>query len=821
MIAAFLRDLQLAARLLGKKPGFTAAAVFILALGLGANTTIFNLLHAILIRPLPGIEQPKRLVLIGRTLAGSGFDSLSYPNYLDYRQRGGAFDGVAAYSYGAFNLSAGGENLRVPGAFVSAGYFEVLGVRPALGRAFRPDEEAVRGGGSVAVISHGLWQRLYGSSRGAVGGTVIVNGRAFTVIGIAPATFAGTDIREPPLDIWIPIGSPAQVRPEPASTANRGWNWLSVVARLRSGVRLEQAQAGLTALARGLEQTYPRENRDAGVSVVPYHALGGGDARRDTGRMLVFVLVATVLVLLVACANVAGLLLARASTRGREVAIRLALGAARSRLIRQFLAEGLVLSLVAGPAGLLVSMWTSDLLPRFFPSAEGIPPALDLRPGLALLAYSLGLAILCSLVFSLAPAMLASKPALSSTLRTGQVARSCGGSRFRAALVVTQVALSVVVLAAAGLLVRSLTVLRSIDPRMRPNGLLLATLDPGLSGYDEAAAKRLYHQLLERAARLPGVESVSLARVVPFGNSGMSCGPVLAGVVRDGPGLASDCNLVGPDYFRTLGIGIARGRDFKVSDDERAPRVAVVNETLARKLWPGEDPVGRTIRFAGQPVEWTVIGEARDSRYRSATEPARPFLYLPALEFSSPVFASGLPDFTVHLRTSANATAVPDRFRRLVRELDPTLPLYNVRTMAAQWNNSFWPWRMAATLAGALSLLAMSMATVGLYALVAQQVSRRASEIGLRMALGASSGEILGATILGGMRLAAGGLLVGLLLALAGTRALSGLLYGVTAADPATYAGASLLLLATAFVACWLPARRAAGVDPIVALRYE
>ena len=814
-MSTLLQDVRYALRGLVNRPGVTAAAVFILALGFGVNTSIFNLLDAILIRPLPGIGQPERLVLMGRTVDGRGFDSLSYPNYLDLGAGGTAFQSVAAYSHRFFNLSVAGETVRVPGAVVSANYLEVLGVDIPLGRGLQPES------GDAAVISHTLWRRAYDSDPAVLGRTATVNGRALTIVGVTPAGFVGSDIREPPLDIWIPIGSPAQTWPSPALSPDRGTNWLSVIGRLKPGVAPSRAQADASGIARQLQQAYPRENRGMGVAVAPYHALGGGDARRDTSRMLALLLAVTVLVLLVACANVAGLLLAQASTRGREVAIRLSLGAGRGRLVRQFFVEGLVLSVVACAAGLAISVWTADLLPQLFPVAEGVRPALDLSPGFPLVMYALSVAAASSIVFSLLPALQASTPAAASNLKTGQGTAAWRGSRVRDGLAVLQVALSVVVLAAAGLLARSLQTLHSIDPLMRTDGLLLASLDPALNGYDEAAAKRFYQQLLERAGGLPGVESASFARLAPFSNSGMSLGPVRGGIRRDGPGLGSDCNLVGPDYFRTLGITVVRGREFGVTDREGAPRVAIVNETLARRLWPGADPLGQTMRLAGESGEWTVAGVARDSRYRSATEPPRPFLYLPALQFTSPVFSNRLPAFTLHLRVGGDPLGLVGPLRRLVREMDPNLPLYNVRTARGQLDSSFWPWRMAATLVGFFSLMAVAMATVGLYAVTAYRVSRRTAEIGVRMALGATPREVLASTASGGMRLAAAGLAAGIPLALAGTRVLTAFLYGVTAADFLTYAGVSVLLLATAMVACYLPARRATRVDPNVALRYE
>ncbi|HSW50699.1 MAG TPA: ABC transporter permease [Bryobacteraceae bacterium] len=820
MIAGFLKDLRLAARVLGRNPGFTAAAVFVLALGLGANTAIFNLFHAVLIRPLPGIVQPGRLVLIGRTPGGQGFDTISYPDYLDYRERNQVFEGVAAYREHVLGLNATGETARVSGAVVSANYFTVLGVTPSLGRAFRAEEEDLHGGGAVALISHNLWRRLYGSSPAVLGTAIAVNGRSLTVIGVTPPGFSGTDVRKPSIDIWIPIGSPVPVRRESAVSAVRESSCLSAIGRLRPGVELDQAQANLGAIARWIAQEHPSAYRDEGISVVPYHGLGGGDARRDTGRMLAVVLLTTVLVLLIACANVAGLLLARASTRGREVAIRQAMGASRASLVRQFLAEGIFLSLVSCGASLAACVWTAGLLPRFFPAVEGVPPALDLHPGLSTVAYSIGMALVASVVFSLAPALGSARLDVSSVLKSGEISAVLRSSRFRDALVVAQVALSVALLAAAGLLVRTLHSMRSIDPLMKTDTVLLASLDPGLDGYDQTSAQRFQSRLLERASMLPGVEAASVALLAPFTNSGIFMS-LVGGVVGEAKGLASGYNLVGPDYLRTAGIEIARGRDFGVQDHASSPRVVIVNQTLARRLWPGQDPLGKVVRLDGQADGWAVVGVARDSRYSSAFETARPFHYLPLFQYSSRLFSHRAPDLTLHLRIGAGSADVVGPLRRLVRELDPNLPLYNIRTVRAQFDNLFWPWRMAATLVGIFSLMAAAMATVGLYAVIACRVSRRRFEIGMRMALGAAPREILKSTVLDGMRLAAGGLVAGILLAVAGTRVLGGFLYGVKPADPVTYVSVAVLLLGTTLIASYVPARRAARVDPTRVLRYE
>lgn len=825
-MSVLLQDLRYGLRLLARQPGFTAAAVLLLALGLGASTTVFSLLNAILIRPLPGIAEPERLTMLGRTQDGQGFDTSSYPNYRDYRDQNTVFSGICAFDHTAFSLSSGGVTERVPGAVVSGNYFEVLGVRPAAGRFFLGEEDRVPGRDPVAVISYRLWQGRFGADPAIVGRKLLLNARPFTVTGVASPGFLGARTQHP-VDVWVPIMAQIHANSGPASRERRDGNWLDLIARLKPGGERGQAAANLATIARRLEAAYPEQNKGKGMVVAPYHALGHPAAVHDTGVMLAILTAVTGLVLLVACANVANLLLARASTRSREIAIRLALGAGRGRLVRQMLVEGLLLALAGGLASLVVATWGAEPIFALFPPSEGVPIPLDLSPDARVAAYAAVLAALSALVFAFAPAWQASQPELAPSLKAGEAAIVGRRSRFSQGLVIFQVALCTVLLVGAGLLQRTLGNLRSIDPQMKTENMLLLSLAPGLNGYQPAAARQLYEQLLERIGGLPGVVSVTTARIVPFSQRGMSFGWVYGDVVEQGEGLQADCNLVGPRYLGAMGIPLIAGRDFQGSDRDGAPRVTIINQALARRLWPNQNPLGRTLRFGKPDSEpWQIVGVAQDSRYRSATERVRPFYYLPADQFLMPGSTALILDRTLHIRTAGNPVALVAPVRQVVRDVDPRLPLYDIKTLGGHLDASFWPQRMAATLVGVFSLLATVMATVGLYAVMAYHVARRTREIGLRMALGATAPAILGATLRRGLALAAGGLAAGLLVALGAARLLGSLLYGtllygVTPADPLTFAGVAVLLLATALAACYLPARRATRVDPMTALRYE
>ena len=815
------QDLRYGVRTLWKSPGFTLVAVVVLALGIGANTTIFSVVNALLLRPPAGIRDPARMVLLGRTTGGDGFDSFTYPDYVDYRDQNTVFAGVAAYFDTPLHLSTNGDALRLPGALVSGNYFEVLGADAARGRTIRPEDDREPGAHPVAVISDGLWRRRFGADPAVVGQNVNLNGLSFNIVGIARPGFVGTE-KDRATDLWLPLAMYRQAMPgnfaDVDPLTERQITWLSAFARLKEGVPQAQAQAELDAIARRLAATYPDSNKEKGATISP--GLGfDPNQRRDVRQLTTMLMAVVALVLLIACANVANLLLARGVTRHKELGIRLALGAGRGRLVRQLLTESLLLSLVSGAAGLFVALWTTDLLLQFVPvEAFGGTATLDLSPDRSVLLFAAFVSLLTGFIFGLVPALQTSRPDVMAVLKqTGTTDRGRVRSRLRSALVVTQIALSLVLLVCAGLFVRSLRNSRAISPGFNTKNVLVATLDLARQGYKQPQAELFYSQLIERVRALPGVEAASLAEMLPLGGGSLGTGIKLEGQPADAPVVSVDFNNVAPDYLRTMEIPLKRGRDFNAQDTAAAPGVAVVNETLARKLWPGENPIGK--RFS-MPKGMTgramveVVGVAADSKYRTLFERPRLYMYVPfAQNFSAAM--------RLHVRASGDPEALRAAVAREVQTLDRNLPLSGVKTLSEQLNNSLTEQRVAATLVAVFGLLALALAAIGLYGLLAYTVSQRTHEIGVRLALGAQTGDVLRLVLGEGLRLSLLGVAVGLLAAAGVTRLVASLLHGVGALDPLTYGGVAVALVLVALVASYVPARRATKVDPMTALRYE
>ena len=830
------QDLRYGLRMLVKSPGFTGVAVLSLALGIGANTSIFSLVNAVLLRPLP-VEEPGRLVFLFNGTRNSPYSVVSYPNYVDYRDQIRAFSSLATYSGIALSLNVEDRAELVSGLIVSGNYFDLLGVRAALGRTFLPDEDRTPGTHPVAVISYGLWQRRFGGDPNMIGKQLALNGRSFTVIGVAPGGFNGI---EPggTSDIYVPMMMQALVRPpragysgemNPDLLSRRMAGWLSVVGRLKPGVTIEQAQAEAMTIARQLEQAYPDMNRDRIATLYPV-SKGDPNARGTVLSISALFLSVVGLVLLIACANVANLLLSRASARRKEISIRLSLGASRSRLVRQLLTESVLLAFCGGAAGLLLGLWGVDLFRRFPPPANFFSFAFDFSLDGRVLGFTLLLSILTGLIFGIAPALQASKTDLVPALKDESPALDQGSRRFtlRNLLVIAQVALSLVLLVSAGLFLRSLQQARSIDPGFNPEHVLVSPLNINLLRYTRQQGQQFYRQVIERVEALPGVRSASLARVLLLSGSARTSSVMVEGRSSpdresrsEGTGggeVAQDttlANIVGLKYFQTLGIGLLRGRDFTAQDGDGAPGVAIIGETFVRRYFPGEDPLGRRISLHGTSGPWLeVIGVARDTKYRTLGEAPAPVTYLPLLQNHE----TGM---TLHVRTAGDPVALVAAVRRELSALEKNLPASDIRTMTELIGRSLFPARMGAALLGALGLLALLLASVGLYGVMSYSVSRRAREIGIRIALGAVRGDVLRLVLKEAMTLVAIGLGVGLGAAFVVTRLLAGFLYGVSVTDPATFAGIALLLTLVALLAGFMPARRATKVDPIVALRYE
>jgi len=813
------QDLRYGVRMLLKNPGFTMIAVLTLALGIGANTAIFTLLDKVLIRPLP-VEQPHQLVTFVEDASGEPGD-FSYLRYAELRDRNEVLSGLVAYWQCPFSLSDGGQSERVIGQIVSGNYFDVLGVRPAVGRFFLPEEDRTPDTHPVVVISHGLWRRRFGADPAAPGKTVSLNGHRYTVIGVTPSEFTGTT-RGTASDVYVPIMMQGKwVMGRGNFLENRNMAWLQLLGRLKPNVSRQQAQASLSLMADEPGNTSPGGKGSAksfAVALLMDGSRGHMNRVRDLSLPLKLLMGVVGFVLLIGCANVANLLLARASARRKEIAVRLAIGAGRWRIVRQLLTESAILSALGGGAGLLVAHWLTGLLIGFQQQTDFVPRAFDGNfadlDGRAM-GFTLGLSLLTGIVFGLAPALQASKADFLEALKedTPGLGRLARRFSLRNLLVVTQVALSLVVLIGASLCVKSLRSLQEIDPGFEPAKVVTASFDLSQNGYDEARGRQFIARLSERVEALPGVEAVSFTNFVAFGGL-TPTGPWTPEGYQPQPGkrLAFDYNTISSNYFRTLGIPIVSGREFTERDTGDAPCVAIINESLARRYWPGQEAVGKRIKRE-QFAE--VVGVVRDSYEKGLTAAPRPTIYFPMRNYISDL------DLTLQVRTAMDAQTMLAAVRREVQTLDPMLPVYNLGTLAQQKDGSLYTERLAATLLTLFGLLALSLAAVGIYGVLSYAVTERTRELGVRLALGARPRDLLRLVVGQGLRLTFIGLVIGVCASFALTRLIAKLLFGVSATDPLTFVMIPLLLTGVALLACWIPARRATRVDPLAALKHE
>ena len=809
----FWRNLQYSLRTLRKRPGFTLTVVITLALGIGANATIFTWIKAVLLEPLPGIEQPERLVEVWGATRNNSALSLSYLDYLDYRDRNVVFSGLAAHQVQPLNLGRGGKPERVWGAVVSGNYFNVLGVKALIGRTFLPEEDRTPNSHPVAVIGYGLWQRDFGADPKVIGRTITLNEHDFTIIGVTPKEF-GSPFAGIALDAWTPVMMKDYVALPHFSLTDRGSRWLMVMGRLKPGVTVVQAQANIAAIARQLERTYRQTNDQMGAAVYLL-SQSPFSLKRSMQSALAVLMAAVAIVLLIACANIANLLLARAASRRKEIAVRLALGSTRWRMLGQMLTESFVLASCGAAVGLTLAFWTARSLPAFLPP-YGIQVSFDTRPDVVVLAFTLGLTVITTVLFGLAPALQASKPDLVAALKDNAAALGQGQRKFplQHALVISQMALSTVALISAGLFVRSLREAYEADPGFDPHRVLLASFDPFLSGHDDNHGREFYRRLIERVRTLPGVQSVTLARRLPLTLSGIA----FANVVIDGytPAKDEDMHLnyetVGPDYFRTMRIPLVQGRDFDERDNEHARGVVIINETMARRYWTGGDALGRRIKLDKSWLQ--IVGIAKDVKNRTLNEALQPFLYVPFLQ-----------DYRSNMILVARTVIEPKTMFHAVRAetaaLDPKIPMFDAKTFEQHIGLSLFLQRMAATILSIFGLLALSLAAVGVYGVMAYAVSQRTRELGIRISIGASRSDVLKLILGQGLTLSVVGLIGGLVTALVVTRFSAHLLYGVSSADPVTFTVIALLLLGVAVVSGYFPARRATRIDPVVALRME
>jgi predicted permease len=803
-----LQDARFAARSLRKTPGFTAAAAVTLALGVGATTAVFSVVDAFLLRPLP-VAAPERLVTLEvREAEGDLKTSSSYPYVQDWMRAAGGVAEIAALHPGELSFTDGaGAAELVWGVDATDNYFRVLGVSPALGRFFAPGDDAA--GAMVAVLGHAFWTRRFGADPGVVGRTVRLNGQPVEVIGIAPAGFAGT-IAGMRTDLWVPVGAYPRLNPGGDLNTRGRHSWLAMIGRLRPGVTHAQGAAALAAMAPGIAPEFADDGAAAGAQVERLTGVPP-QARGTVVGLMTLLLATAALVLLIAATNVGGMLLARASARRREIAIRLAMGAGRGRLARLLLAESLLLFLLGGAGGTLLAVWAAAALRGWRPVAS-IPVALDVGVDLKVLAFALGVSLLTGVLCGLVPALAASRPVLVPALKDG--AGTGRRTRLRGAFVVGQLAMSLLLLVTAGLFARALQGALSIDPGFRPRGVAVGEVRLRPHGYDEARGAELYRQLLERLRARPGVRAATLASVLPLSGNFDATQVWAAGGPSDPAArVRTGFAVVEGGYFGALSVPLRAGRVFGDEDRSGAPLVAVVNETLARRLWPGENAVGKRLD-GGRDGEVEVVGVVADGKYQSLRDAPEPYMYLPFGQ-------SYQGTMTVVVRHDGPAAPVLAAMHAELRALDASVPLARALPMEVVVGESLTPQRMAAAMVGAFGTVGLLLAAVGVYGVLAYQVSQRTREIGVRMALGAGRASVLRLVLRQGMGLAVVGIGIGLALALAASRALAGMLYGLSATDPATFVAVPLLVCAAAFLASWLPARRATRVDPLVALRAE
>jgi putative ABC transport system permease protein len=861
------RDLQYACRGLVRSPLFTSVALLSIALGIGANTAIFTLVDEVLLRRLP-VKQPEQLVLFNGARnhygSNSGGNMLSFPMYEDFRDdfvdRGPApalpriglavtnsarptpiFSGLFARRAIAMNVGVEGQTERVPGELVSGTYFQVLGVGAAMGRVITPDDDRERGGSPVAVLSYDYWRTRFGADPRIVGQPITINSQTLTIIGVSQAGFDGVDIGYVP-SVRVPVLMKAQMTPNWDDVDNRRSRWVNVFGRLKPGVTIEQAKATLQPYFHGiLEQeilqppfsktsAYTREQFLKGqVDLLPA-AQGRSPIRQQLSQPLWLLLGIVGGVLLIACANVASLLIARATSRQKEIAVRLALGASRGRIVGQLLVESVVLAGLGGLLGLVIASWTTRFLLGFLPTSDTphvITGSIDWR----VLVFNFALSLVTGLVFGLVPALRSTKPNLAPTLKdqVGAVVGGTGGVRLRKGLVVAQVTVSVLLLVSAGLFIRSLRNLRLLDLGLKTDNLIAFNVAPTLSGYTPLRAKQFDKQLLDRVSALPGVTGMAFAQVgLLEGNEWDSSMSVEGYEAKPGENMNPFCNAVSPGYFKTMGIPLVTGRDFDDRDvryevaDPKAElpmyKVAIVNESYAKHYFGDRNPVGRHIGFGMNPGTKTpieIIGIVKDAKYTGVRDEIPRQVFFAYMEND---FAGGA---VMYVRTTSQPDSAFGSIRQVARQLDANIPIYNLRTLDHQIDQSLLNDRLIATLSTAFGVLATLLAVIGLYGVMAYTVARRTREIGVRMALGAVQADVVWLVMREVLTLVGTGLALGLVAAWGLSRVVSSQLYGVAATDPLTIASAAGVLAAVALLAGYVPARRATRINPVLALRYE
>jgi len=813
--------------MLRKNPGFSLIVIATLALGIGANAAMFSLTDRVLLQRLP-VSNPDQLVVLGTRdpAEPDQNESFSYPMYQDLRDRNQVFSGVIARGGAQMNVSYGDQNGRVSAELVSGNYFDVLGVRPYAGRLLNQDDDRNPGAHPIAVISYGFWERRFGKDPSIIGKTILANERALTVIGVAPPGFYAVYLSNAP-DVWIPMMMTPVFNPlPPTRLSSRRHQWLTVMARRKDGVSMDQARASLSVLysqirasdALQLSANVTPRDKDRFLArqiVMEPGSQGFQTLQREMRTSLLLLFGATCVVLLILCANLANLMLARATVRASETAVRLALGAGRGRLLRQWLTEGLLLSLLGGVAGVFVAMWIKAGLMVFIP--ESTRGNLNAPFGWRFAGFVMFSSIVVGLLFSLAPAVQAARNASAPSLHLETRSITSAGKllSLRSGLVLLQVALSLPLLIGAVLLLRTLQNLRAVDTGFSQNDVLLAGINPSLNGYSADKSRLFFDELLQRARVLPGVKAASLATDSPLSGGWDQNGIVVEGYApREDEKMSVDVTYVSPDYFKTLDIPLSSGRDFNSQDTLGSPQVAIINEKMGQYFFPGQNPIGKRIGLEKIP-DMTIVGVVKDAKYVSLREPMRRHFYTPIMQ------QKNILDMTLQVRASADADSVASAVRNQIRVMDPHLPLYNIKTLAAEIDQSLIQERLVTWLTTSFGVLATLLVVIGLYGVLSFSVVRRTREIGIRVALGAQRRDVFLMVIRHGMFLVFAGALAGVGISLALSRLMSGLLFGISPTNAVTFVAAGGGLIIVALAACYLPARRATKVDPLVALRYE
>jgi len=812
LVETAARDLRFGARMLAKAPGFTAIAILSLAIGVGANTAIFSLFNTGLLRPLP-IEQPNEMVSLNNLDGRHMFPAFSYPNYKDFRDRNNVFAGLIAYRFAPIGISYGGINERSWGYLVSGNYFEVLGVRPTLGRLISVEDDRVRGAHPVTVLSHRSWQDRFGGDPNIVGNTVVVNGRSYEIIGVAAPGFLGTEIIAAP-ELWFPMAMAAQIDVGNDWLDDREVENIFVQGRLEPGVSREKAQTNISSVALDLEREYPDENEGKRVMLTAPGLVGG--VMRDsflgfTGLLMVVV----GFVLLLACTNLANLLLARATARRKEIAVRLALGASRLRVTGQLMAESMLLAGASGCLGLLVAFWLVSLAEQVKPPID-IPFMIDLHIDYRVLFFTVLTSVATGLLFGLLPAFQATKVDLISALKDKS---SFSGSRiswWKNGLIVLQVALSLLLLVGGGLTLRALQRAQALDLGFKPEKAVEVSFDLRLQGYSEERGREFQERLLERISAVPNVRGAGTIDLAPVDLHFARAAVFIKGQSpeRQSNAPRAMTSRISPGYLRAMDTRLIEGRDFNERDNENGARVAIVNETFARRFWPGEDAIGK--RFSVSSPEaplMEIVGVIQDGKYAGLYESPQPY-------FCRPVWQKYSGSTTLIARTDGDEQTLLSLVRDEIRQLDPQLPI-SAKKLTERLALPLLPARVAAWLLGVFGTLALILAAIGIYGVMSYAVSRRTHEIGVRVALGARESDVLRLTIGQGMKLALIGMLIGLAASLGLMQIAKSFLLGVSASDPLTYAIVTLLLMIVALAACFIPARRATKTDPMIALRNE